>query len=153
MRDERDKKGFSTELFESDHKPARAPLNIHVPEISVYDEQPPVMYKKNPFPSQKAITVFGYSPSNLDSVLQRFKEHGEIKEINHGKNWMDIEYKSEKSIYLALKDTGTILNGEMVGVLQKNKKEIGFTHWNDKEQVFVKREEGVVTKILAYLFG
>ncbi|KAI5189788.1 hypothetical protein NECID01_0694 [Nematocida sp. AWRm77] len=153
MQEERERRQLHTKLFEEGKEQTLPNLHLHVPETSVYDEQPPVMYRKNMPLSQKTVTVFGYSTGNLDSVLRRFKEHGEIKDINHGRNWMDIEYKLDKSIYQALKDTGSIQNGEMIGVLQKNKKEVGYFNRHEKEQVFVKKEEGVVTKIFTYLFG
>jgi len=127
---------------------------FYIPENSIYDEQQPVAAQKRPFLGlQRTVTVFGYSPQNQEEVARRFKEHGEIKEISYGKNWMDIQYKVEKSMYKALRENGGIINGEMVGVVQKSRKETTHLAQYEKEQVLLKREEGVLGKIITYLFG
>ncbi|KAI5181018.1 hypothetical protein NEOKW01_1259 [Nematocida sp. AWRm80] len=138
-------------LFESNTSPINK--KIAIPEASIYDEQPSALQNQHPFIQPKTLTVFGYSPSNLDCVLHRFKEFGEIKEISYGKNWMDIKYEKENCIYRALQESETILNGEMIGVIQKNRKGIGALQNYTKAQAFAKKEDGLIIKIFTYLFG
>jgi Nup53/35/40-type RNA recognition motif len=133
------------------HRPN--PRNTTVPDSSLYDEQhPPQEQKKESALYQKTVTVFGYSVRNLDRVRDRFRECGEVKEICYGKNWMDIRYEDERSMFKALSDSGTIIGGEMIGVVQRHKRERYFGGvW--RESVFLKKKEGVFRKIFSYLFG
>ncbi|KAI5171739.1 hypothetical protein NEFER03_1044 [Nematocida sp. LUAm3] len=126
--------------------------NIFIPEESIYDDCSSSSYKNNQMSFQRSVTVFGYSQENMDSIIRRFKAYGEIKEINYGKNWIDIKYEKEKPIYTALRENGSIINGEMVGVLQKNRKDIS-APWVNDQSVLVKKEEGLISRFLSYLFG
>ncbi|KAI5186337.1 hypothetical protein NEHOM01_1401 [Nematocida homosporus] len=141
----------SPNLFEKEG-PETKYKDFYIPESSIYDSRPSTTQKRGPIVPSRSVTVFGYSAGNLDHVMRRFKECGEIKEINYGKNWMDIQYEREKCMFTALRENGCILNGEMIGVVQKNRKDMGAI-WLTEQEVLFKREEGVLTRILAYLFG
>ncbi|KAI5188816.1 hypothetical protein NEMIN01_0184 [Nematocida minor] len=125
---------------------------VYIPEASVYDEQPAFAAPREFTISQKTVTVFGYSPSNLEHILRKFRDIGEIKEISYGKNWMDVKYEREKCMFLALQESGAIINGEMIGVVQKARKNINVGKI-EKSNLLIHKEEGVLGRILTYLFG
>ncbi|OAG31601.1 hypothetical protein NEDG_00076 [Nematocida displodere] len=155
MRDREEQSGSNAtypSLFEDSRGSEMSYKHMYIPESSIYDEQVPLKHKRDLHLSQRSITVFGYSATSVECVLRRFKTFGEIKDINYGKNWMDIKYDQEKQMFRALKENGTILNEEMIGVMQKNRKDVGSLRYGD-DNVFAKPEEGILVRIFAYLFG
>ncbi|KAI5159140.1 hypothetical protein NEAUS03_0053 [Nematocida ausubeli] len=128
------------------------PKSVYIPEASVYDDQPVLGGPRVSTVQQKALTVFGYSPSNLECVLRQFKSVGEIKEISYGKNWMDIKYEKEKCMMQALQMSSQIINGEMIGVAQRARKNIDIGSV-EKSALFLKKDDGLLGRICTYLFG
>lgn len=124
----------------------------YIPEGSVYDEQPTFAFPRGSSIPQKAVTVFGYSASNLEHVLRKFREIGEIKDLSYGKNWIDIKYEKEKCMFLALRESGVIINGEMIGVVQKARKNTAVGRVENTE-LFLKKDVGLLGRVLTYLFG
>ncbi|EIJ88747.1 hypothetical protein NEPAR06_1263 [Nematocida parisii] len=128
------------------------PKTVYIPEASVYDEQPSLVPPRDSAILQKAVTVFGYSPANLECVLRQFRDLGEIKEISYGKNWMDIKYEKEKCMLHALQMSSQIINGEMIGVAQKARNNMGIGRV-EKSSLFIKQDHGLLGRIFTYLFG
>lgn len=124
-----------------------------VPDTSLYDDTttPALQLKPTSIETQKVITIFGYSPSQLEPTIAKFREYGSISDINYGKNWMDIKYANDKSVFKALSNNCKIINGEMIGVVQKSRREVPLTF--GREEVFIKRESGVIGRVIKYLFG
>lgn len=125
---------------------------IYIPEASVYDEQPARREIREGAVSQRSVTVFGYSPENLEHVMDRFRKIGEIKEISHGKNWMDIKYCRDKSMFQAMQESGSIINGEIIGVAQRGRKSVLMDKL-EGNALLANNSEGIISKIFTYLFG
>lgn len=134
------------------HRPT--PKNSSIPDTSLYDESGPLPphKKQETFGRQKTITIFGYSAANLEAIISRFRRYGAVEDINYGKNWIDLKYEDEKSMFKALSDNGKIINDEMVGVTQKYKKD-GTSGILGGGGVFMKRERGAFARLFGYLFG
>ncbi|KAH9386376.1 uncharacterized protein NEMAJ01_1272 [Nematocida major] len=125
---------------------------VYIPEASMYDEQPSFAPLRDPVVSQKAVTVFGYSSANLEHILRKFKGIGPIKEIHYGKNWMDIRYEAEKYMFLALQESGRIINGEMIGVFQKSRRNVP-TARVENPNALLRKDTGLIERVLSYFFG
>lgn len=132
--------------------PKEKSKEVYIPEASVYDEEPVHMSTRGTGILQKSVTVFGYSPSNLEHVLEKFSGLGEIKEMSHGKNWMDIQYKRDGSMFMALQESGIVINGEMIGVVQRARKSINMERI-EKSALLVNKNDGLIGRVLTYLFG
>lgn len=126
----------------------------YIPEGSMYDEEPVrrEIGEKQGVRSYRSVTVFGYTAENMEHVMKKFEEFGEMEGISHGKNWVDIEYKREKSMFQAMQESGSIINGEMIGVAQRARKSI-CVDTVEKSMLFAEKREGMISKVLTYLFG
>lgn len=149
MREERERK--QPALFAEELDNAQAKYSIsYIPDASIYDSHPEKVVRNIPVSAHKTVTIFGYAPENTNCVLQWAQGHGQITEVSYGKNWMDIRYEKEAYIYNALQGNGTILNGEMIGVMQKHRRGLGA---RKHQEVFSADQKGLLSRIFVYLFG
>ncbi|EQB60796.1 atp-dependent 26s proteasome regulatory subunit [Vairimorpha apis BRL 01] len=113
---------------------------IIIPESTLYDESL-VVHEK---PNKKAVTIFGFTSKNLDSVLKKIREFVQIEHIEYGKNWINVVCKSNDQDLLKLNTF--MVNGEIIGVFRETSGLI------DDKNIYVKRT-GLINKIIVYLFG
>ncbi|KAF7682492.1 hypothetical protein TCON_2279 [Astathelohania contejeani] len=88
--------------------------------------------------------IFGFSQNNLDNVLEKINEAGRVVTIEHGKNWVDVEFEDDESINKCYLLNNTTINGEMIGVIRKRLVK--------GENVF-KTKKGIFRRLVEYLFG
>lgn len=62
------------------------------------------------------VTVFGFPPGQVERILSRFHNYGEIIDRHEGYNWINITYKTPAMAERALTCNGTIINNVMIGV-------------------------------------
>lgn len=114
----------------------------NIPENTLYEE--PLLVQKKP--NKKYLTVFGFSPSNLDNVIKKIKETLQFDHVEYGKNWVNVMIQNEKDACKLLKLNTCFINGEIIGVFRESYGVI-----EDKD-VFL-RKKGLFSKVLGYFFG
>lgn len=149
MREQEERK--QPALFAEELENAQAKYSIsYIPEASIYDSHAEKIVRNPPVSAHKTVTIFGYAPENTTCVLRWAQGHGHISEISYGKNWMDIRYEKESCIYNALLGNGTILNGEMIGAMQKHRRSLGARKY---QEIFSTDQKGLLSRLFIYLFG
>jgi len=75
--------------------------------------------------SSPAVTVFGFSRSQSESILNEFKNVGELTDCKWGpgeSNWVHLQYKDPYLAQRALSRMGIKIGGSMIGVLPCHEK-------------------------------
>lgn len=90
------------------------------------------------------ITIFG--SSDIKVLEEKVRSFGEIKEIEYGRNYLNIIYENEESSQKLLELNKSFLNGELIGVFKQT------NVIKQNEEYFYKRR-GVFFRMFYYLFG
>lgn len=113
-----------------------------IPQNTLYEE-PLISQCKS---RKKYVTVYGFSPDNLDVVLEMVKSCGEISEVEYGKNWVNVLFLNEEDVRKCLRMNTTMVEDEIIGVFRQGGGVV------DDRDIFVRRK-GVFSSIMEYLFG
>jgi hypothetical protein len=113
-----------------------------IPQNTLYEE--PLLSQRKP--SKKFVTVYGFSPENLGAVMERVKACGNITEVEHGKNWINILYESEECMMRCLRLNACMVEDEIIGAFRQSGGVL------ENADIFV-RKKGIFTVIMEYLFG
>lgn len=90
------------------------------------------------------ITIFG--TSDIQLLEEKVRSFGEVKEIEYGRNYVNVIYENEESGCKLLELNKTFLNGELIGVYKQS------NVIKQNEEYFFNRK-GVFYRIFNYLFG
>ncbi|KCZ78306.1 hypothetical protein H311_00664 [Anncaliia algerae PRA109] len=90
------------------------------------------------------ITIFGSTDTHI--LEEKVRSIGEIKEIEYGKNYLNVIYENEESNQKLLELNKTFLNGEMIGVFKQN------NVVKQDEKYFYNRK-GIFYRIFLYFLG
>ncbi|KAH9411895.1 hypothetical protein HK407_02g03390 [Ordospora pajunii] len=122
--------------MELDIKPAPIPQN------TLYEEPLVSQHRVK----KRYVTVYGFTPANLEAVLDMIRSCGDILEIEYGKNWVNVLFGGEEGIKKCLRMNTSIVGEEMIGVFRQGGGVV------DDKDIFV-RHKGVFTSIMEYFFG
>ncbi|TBU09406.1 hypothetical protein CWI39_0075p0020 [Hamiltosporidium magnivora] len=114
-----------------------------VPLLSLEDE---TLLSRNPC-TRRYVTVFGFSLQNSDYVISQIKKCGEIKRIEYGKNWVDVEFEYDYEISKCLALNNIKINGEIIGCFRNG------IHVAKTKDVFSTQRKGLIGRILEYFLG
>lgn len=124
-----------TEDFEPD-------TDAIIPQTTLYDM--PIRPQRTP--TEKHVTVFGFSQSNRTNILAEVSKLVEIVKKEEGRNYVKIWAEDSLELEKVLKLNHKVINGEIVGVYRNN---FGIINSND---IYVKKK-GLFQIIKEYLFG
>lgn len=112
----------------------------HIELKTLYEEAtvPQKLGKKN------FITVFG--TNNIELLEEKVRSLGEVREVEYGRNYINVIYDSEESSTKLLGLNRKMLNGEILGAYRQQ------TVVRSDEDIFLKKK-GLFSKIFDYFFG
>nr|AGE96385.1 hypothetical protein ECU07_0210 [Encephalitozoon cuniculi] len=113
-----------------------------IPQNTLYEEPLVSQHKAR----KRYVTIYGFTPGNLNAVMDAAKSCGDILEVEYGKNWINVLFDNEDSIKRCLKLNTAVVEDEIVGAFRQGGGII--EDWD----IFV-RKKGVFTSIMEYLFG
>ncbi|EPR78767.1 hypothetical protein SLOPH_2106 [Spraguea lophii 42_110] len=90
------------------------------------------------------ITVFGFSSENTEKIVELIKTKGSIKNMEYGRNYVNVTFEDVNDYEDVISMNRTMVEGEYIGVFRNNMVSRG----NIK-----KKEKGLISKMLEYLFG
>mmetsp|Transcript_37472 Transcript_37472/g.73718 ORF Transcript_37472/g.73718 Transcript_37472/m.73718 type:complete len:245 (-) Transcript_37472:402-1136(-) len=78
--------------------------------------------KRNPERTHE-VTVFGFPPGKMHTVLNRLKSYGEYVKIESRGNWVDLRFINPADAEMCLGENGRTIDGEIkIGVVRRQKK-------------------------------
>lgn len=112
----------------------------HLELKTLYDEAtvPQKLGRKN------YITIFG--SNNIGFLEEKARSLGEIREIEYGRNYLNVIYDSEESSIKLMDLNRQTFNGEILGVYRQQ------TVISNEEDIFVKKKS-LFSRIFEYFFG
>jgi hypothetical protein len=122
------------DVKEREHEPYKTELKTLYEEATV----PQKLGRKN------FITIFG--TTNIEALEEKVRSMGEVKDIEYGRNYLNVTYDSEESSRKLLGLNRQVLDGEIVGVYRQE------AVVSSEQDVFVKKKGGF-SKLLEYFFG
>lgn len=122
------------DIKEREHEPHRTELKTLYEEATV----PQKLGRRN------FITVFG--TSNIEALEEKVRSMGDVKDIEYGRNYLNVMYDSEESSRRLLGLNRQVFNGEILGVYRQE------AVVTSEQDVFVKKKGGF-SRVLEYFFG
>lgn len=113
-----------------------------IPQNTLYD----MPLQSHQMPSQRHVTVFGFSHDNRVNVLGRIRKIVAVKKKEEGRNYINIWTEDSAELDKLFALNHQMIEGEIVGVFRKN---FGVAHTGD----IYPRKKGVFRLIKEYLFG
>eukprot|EP00866_Antonospora_locustae_P001965 jgi/Antlo1/1965/137 len=91
------------------------------------------------------ITIFG--SSNIEMLEEKVRSLGEVKDIEYGRNYLNVVYDSEESNRSLLGLNRQVVNGEILGVYRQQ-----LVVNNEDDSIFIKNKS-IFSRIFEYFFG
>ncbi|AFN83265.1 hypothetical protein EROM_070140 [Encephalitozoon romaleae SJ-2008] len=139
---------FHPSLFRRKNKSEDTPevvpetKSTSIPQNTLYEEPLVSQHRVK----KKYVTIYGFTPRNLDAVIDAVKSCGDVLEVEYGKNWINVLFDNEESIKRCLRLNTTMIEDEIIGAFRQGGGII------EDHDIFV-RKKGVFTSIMEYLFG
>lgn len=113
-----------------------------IPQNTLYDI--PIQTQQTPM--RRHVTIFGFSQSNRQNVIDQIEKCTKISRKEEGKNYINVWAEDTSSLDSLLKLNHKSINGEIIGAYRKNFGAV------DDSDIYVKKK-GLIRKIYEYLFG
>ncbi|KAL0265910.1 UNVERIFIED_CONTAM: hypothetical protein PYX00_011627 [Menopon gallinae] len=91
------------------------------------------------------VTIFG--SSNLEMLEEKVRSLGEVRDIEYGRNYLNVVYDSEESNRSLLSLNRQVVNGEILGVYRQQ-----LVVNSEDNSIFI-RNKSMFSRVVEYFFG